>query len=176
MVVVLDKNAIVFTRIWCGFEQATVVQGKKLLLDFATVHEGKAQLLTEGLAATDMEQTEYVPWSGAASGLFCLPELASWINIVPSPYFREGTSDVLVYRNNLHDIYLTSVFFPRSILGLFFNQVYHGTSNIPKSQKNIVHRTRSLHRRCSAAQRRDRAKVLRNLAELPAYRIQKHNY
>ena len=42
----LDKNAIVFTRIWCGFEQATVVQGKKLLLDFATVHEGEAQLLT----------------------------------------------------------------------------------------------------------------------------------
>ena len=50
MVVVLDKNAIVFTRIWCGFEQATVVQGKKLLLDFATVHKGKAQLLTDGLA------------------------------------------------------------------------------------------------------------------------------
>ena len=49
----LDKNAIVFTRIWCGFEQATVVQGKKLLLDFVTVHEGKAQLLTEGVAASD---------------------------------------------------------------------------------------------------------------------------
>ena len=110
MVVVLDKNAIVFTRIWCGFEQAMVVQGKKLLLDFATVHEGKAQLLTEGLAATDMEG-EISPESGAASGLFCLSELASLINIVPSPYFREGTSDVLVYRNNLHDIYLTSVFF-----------------------------------------------------------------
>ena len=62
MVVVLDKNAIVFTRIWCGFEQATVVQGKKLLLDFATVHEGKAQLLTEGLAASD-DGTE----SGAVS-------------------------------------------------------------------------------------------------------------
>ena len=54
MVVVLDKNAIVFTRIWCGFEQATVVQGKKLLLDFATVHEGKAHVLTEGVAATDI--------------------------------------------------------------------------------------------------------------------------
>ena len=53
MVVVLDKNAIVFTRIWCGFEQATVVQGKKLLLDFATVHEGNARLLTEGVAASD---------------------------------------------------------------------------------------------------------------------------
>ena len=53
MVVVLDKNAIVFTRIWCGFEQATVVQGKKLLLDFATVHEGEAQLLTDGVAASD---------------------------------------------------------------------------------------------------------------------------
>ena len=55
MVVVLDKNAIVFTRIWCGFEQATVVQGKKLLLDFATVHEGEAQLLTEGTAAEDLK-------------------------------------------------------------------------------------------------------------------------
>ena len=62
MVVVLDKNAIVFTRIWCGFEQATVVQGKKLLLDFATVHEGEAQLLTEGLAASDDGRA-----SGAAS-------------------------------------------------------------------------------------------------------------
>ena len=174
MVVVLDKNAIVFTRIWCGFEQATVVQGKKLLLDFATVHEGEAQLLTEGLAATDRGRPN--PASGAASGLFCFSELACWINTVPSPNFREGTSDVLVFRNNFHDIYLAFVFFPRSILGLFFIQVYHGTSNIPESQKNIVYRTRSLHRRCSAAQRRDRAKVLRNLSKLPAYRIQKHNY
>ena len=48
MVVVLDKNAIVFTRIWCGFEQATVVQGKKLLLDFATVHEGEEALKSSG--------------------------------------------------------------------------------------------------------------------------------
>ena len=119
VLLILDANATPFTRIWCGFEQATVVQGKKLLLDFATVHEGKAQLLTEGLAATDMDG-EYTPESGAASGLFCLSELASWINIVPSLHFREGTSDVLVYRNNLHDIYSISVFFPRSILGLFF--------------------------------------------------------
>ena len=61
MVVVLDKNAIVFTRIWCDFEQAMVVQGKKLLLDFATVHEGEAQLLTEGVAEDDGSA------SGAAS-------------------------------------------------------------------------------------------------------------
>ena len=53
MVVVLDKNATPFTRIWCGFEQAMVVEGKRLLLDFATVHEGEAQLLTEGVAAED---------------------------------------------------------------------------------------------------------------------------
>ena len=58
MVVVLDKNATPFTRIWCGFEQATVVQGKKLLLDFATVDEGEAQLLTEGLAASDNRSAE----------------------------------------------------------------------------------------------------------------------
>ena len=89
MVVVLDKNAIVFTRIWCGFEQGTVVQGKKLLLDFATVHEGKAQLLTEGFAAEDMA-SNFGSASRAASGLFCLSELASLINIVPSPNFWEG--------------------------------------------------------------------------------------
>ena len=34
----------------CCFEQASVVQGKQLLLDFATVRDGQAQLLTEGLA------------------------------------------------------------------------------------------------------------------------------
>ena len=67
MVVVLDKNAIVFTRIWCGFEQATVVQGKKLLLDFATVHEGKAHVLTEGVAASDKRLGG--PASGAASNI-----------------------------------------------------------------------------------------------------------
>ena len=50
VLVVLDPGAVVFTRIWCGFEQATVVQGKKLLLDFATVYDGTPQLLTEGLA------------------------------------------------------------------------------------------------------------------------------
>ena len=134
MVVVLDKNAIVFTRIWCGFEQATVVQGKKLLLDFATVHEGAAQLLTEGLAATDMDRPGgFTPASGAASSLFCLSELASWINIVPSPYFREGTSHMLTFRNNLHTISVTFVFFPRSILDWLFIYVYYGTSNIPES-------------------------------------------
>ena len=50
VLVVLDPGAVVFTRIWCSFEQATVVQGKKLLLDFATVYDGTPQLLTEGLA------------------------------------------------------------------------------------------------------------------------------
>ena len=34
----------------CCFEQASVVQGKQLLLDFATVRDDQAQLLTEGLA------------------------------------------------------------------------------------------------------------------------------
>ena len=62
VVVVLDENATAFTRIWCGFEQATVILGKRLLLDFATVHEGEAQLLTEGLAETDLSSP-----SGAAS-------------------------------------------------------------------------------------------------------------
>ena len=63
VVVVLDENATAFTRIWCGFEQATVILGKRLLLDFATVHEGAAQLLTEGVAAADEKSDDYVPWS-----------------------------------------------------------------------------------------------------------------
>ena len=44
-------------RVRCCFEQASVVQGKQLLLDFATVRDGQAQLLTEGLAHK-MEATQ----------------------------------------------------------------------------------------------------------------------
>ena len=50
VLVVLDPGAVVFTRIWCCFEQATVVKGKALKLDFGTVANGKAELLTEGFA------------------------------------------------------------------------------------------------------------------------------
>ena len=53
VLVLIDRDAAIWTRMWCAFEQATVVSdkvGKKLLLDFATVHRGKAQLLTQGLA------------------------------------------------------------------------------------------------------------------------------
>ena len=64
VLVILDKDAIVFTRIWCGFEQATVAQGKKLLLDIATVHNGEPELLTEGFAYEledqDEEQKVYI--------------------------------------------------------------------------------------------------------------------
>ena len=41
----------------CCFEQASVAQGKQLLLDFATVRDGEAQLLTQGLAHA-MEATQ----------------------------------------------------------------------------------------------------------------------
>ena len=57
VVVVLDGKATPFTRIWCCFEFAMVVLGKKLLLDFATVHDGKPQLLTEGFAS-ERERTQ----------------------------------------------------------------------------------------------------------------------
>ena len=53
VVVVLDGKATPFTRVWCCFEFAMVVLGKKLLLDFATVHDSKPQSLTEGLASVD---------------------------------------------------------------------------------------------------------------------------
>ena len=50
VLVILDKEATPFKRIWCCFEQATVAQGKKLLLDIATVHNGEPELLTDGFA------------------------------------------------------------------------------------------------------------------------------
>ena len=50
VLVILDKDGKVFTRIWCGFEQATVAQGKKLKFDIATVHNGEPELLTDGFA------------------------------------------------------------------------------------------------------------------------------
>ena len=50
VLVVMDSKAVIFTRIWCGFEQATAVRHAELLLDFATVHGGTAHLLTEGFA------------------------------------------------------------------------------------------------------------------------------
>ena len=55
MVVVLDEEATPFKRIWCSFEKTMVILGKKLKLDFATVHRGKPQLLTEGFA-TETEE------------------------------------------------------------------------------------------------------------------------
>ena len=55
VVVVLDGNATPFLRIWCCFELAMVILGKKLLLDFATVHDDKPQLLTEGFASPEEE-------------------------------------------------------------------------------------------------------------------------
>ena len=51
----LDEEATPFKRIWCSFEKVMVILGKKLLLDFATVHRGDPQLLTEGFA-TEMEK------------------------------------------------------------------------------------------------------------------------
>ena len=50
VIVVLDEEATPFKRIWCCFEKVMVILGKKLLLDFATVHRGEPQLLTEGFA------------------------------------------------------------------------------------------------------------------------------
>ena len=50
VLVIVDKNATPFTRVWCCYELATVAQGKKLLLDIATVHNGEPELLTDGFA------------------------------------------------------------------------------------------------------------------------------
>ena len=56
VIVVLDEEATPFKRIWCCFEKAMVILGKKLLLDFATVQRGDPQLLTEGFATEEEEK------------------------------------------------------------------------------------------------------------------------
>ena len=63
VLVILDKEATPFQRIWCCFEQATVAQGEKLLLDIATVQDGEPELLTDGSAYTDPDgnpETMYI--------------------------------------------------------------------------------------------------------------------
>ena len=62
VLVILDKEATPFQRIWCCFEQATVAQGKKLLLDIATVHNGEPELLTDGFAyeCDDLEANKMI--------------------------------------------------------------------------------------------------------------------
>ena len=57
VIVVLDEEATPFKRIWCSFEKTMVILGKKLKLDFVTVHRGEPQLLTEGFA-TEFEATQ----------------------------------------------------------------------------------------------------------------------
>merc|ERR1712086_576798 len=54
VLLVLDKDATPFSRIWCCFEESMLCQGLKaqhgVKLDIATVTGGGPQLLTEGLA------------------------------------------------------------------------------------------------------------------------------
>jgi hypothetical protein len=52
----LDSFANPFTRIWCCFEEAMIVNDgeKKLLLDIATVVNGKGIILTDGLVVSDL--------------------------------------------------------------------------------------------------------------------------
>ena len=58
VLLVLDPEATPFTRIWCAFEQATVVDGAlPLLLDIATATDGSAATITDdGPTPTDEEE------------------------------------------------------------------------------------------------------------------------
>lgn len=54
----LDSMAKPFTRIWCSFESAMIVQSgeKRLLLDIAAVVDGNGVVLTDGLVESDLTQ------------------------------------------------------------------------------------------------------------------------
>eukprot|EP00435_Cladocopium_sp_Y103_P040199 s549_g10.t3 len=61
VVLILDKDATPFTRIWCCFEESIAVEecnaGSPLLLDVAaTDSSNEAHVLTDGLAAAELQQ------------------------------------------------------------------------------------------------------------------------
>jgi len=64
VLLMLDRHATPFTRIWCCFEESITVLAKDseraapLLLDIATAHDGQAMLLTEGFTDNDKEEGE----------------------------------------------------------------------------------------------------------------------
>ena len=67
VLLVLDADGTPFTRAWCCFEEAMVVQdaartGAPLLLDIATVDsEGKAHVTTQGTTAADQKEYDNLP-------------------------------------------------------------------------------------------------------------------
>ena len=69
VLVVLDPTARAFTRIWCAFEEAMVVdvEGRRkarLRLDLATVHKGSARLLVDGMTPGEVRTDEKDDASG----------------------------------------------------------------------------------------------------------------
>mmetsp|Transcript_88694 Transcript_88694/g.237183 ORF Transcript_88694/g.237183 Transcript_88694/m.237183 type:complete len:870 (-) Transcript_88694:190-2799(-) len=58
---IVDRGAIVFSRIWCGFEVATtIVYGETKLYDIATVHpdSGRGVVITDGVSAADFDEAK----------------------------------------------------------------------------------------------------------------------
>ncbi|CAL1139170.1 unnamed protein product [Cladocopium goreaui] len=59
VLLVLDENATPFTRIWCCFEESIAVEernkGNPLLLDVAATENGRAHVITDGLAGAEQE-------------------------------------------------------------------------------------------------------------------------
>ena len=64
VLLVLDPEATTFTRVWCAFEQATVVDGAlPLLLDIATATDGSAATITDdGPTPTFKDEKEKKQW------------------------------------------------------------------------------------------------------------------
>ena len=61
VLLILDENAVPFTRAWCCFEGAMVVgdaerKGDPLLLDVATARDGRAHVATQGPTAADRKK------------------------------------------------------------------------------------------------------------------------
>merc|ERR1719161_389341 len=72
VLLVLDADGTPFTRAWCCFEEAMVVQdaartGAPLLLDIATVDsKGKAHVTTQGTTAADQKKYDGMDFSDKA--------------------------------------------------------------------------------------------------------------
>lgn len=62
VVLVLDEAATPFVRVWCCFEESVALseseRAERLLLDIATVHEGQAQVLTDGASEEDLAKKQ----------------------------------------------------------------------------------------------------------------------
>jgi len=63
VLLILDEAATPFVRVWCCFEESVALseddgRSEHMLLDIATIHEGQAQLITDGATAEDLKKKQ----------------------------------------------------------------------------------------------------------------------